>query len=151
MEIVISQISPDHPDAVSLISELDATLAPLYPVESQHGLSVERLMVEKVDFFLLFVNKQPAACGGIKTYLDYAEVKRMYVRPNYRKLGLARTLPAHLERHALGLGLSVLRLETGIHQLDAIALYERLDYYKIYPFGEYKEDPLNLFYEKKIR
>jgi hypothetical protein len=44
----------------------------------------------------------------------------------------------------------VLRLETGIHQHEAIGLYERAGFHLIPPFGEYKPDPLSRFYEKRI-
>ena len=42
------------------------------------------------------------------------------------------------------------RLETGIHQHEAIDLYKRLGYLVIAPFGNYTEDPLSVFMEKKI-
>jgi hypothetical protein len=44
----------------------------------------------------------------------------------------------------------ILRLETGIHQSAAISLYERMGFQRIRPFGAYLEDPLSLFYEKRI-
>jgi len=42
------------------------------------------------------------------------------------------------------------RLETGIHQHEAIDLYKRLGYLVIAPLGDYTEDPLSVFMEKKI-
>jgi putative acetyltransferase len=47
-------------------------------------------------------------------------------------------------------GLSVLRLETGIHQPEAIGLYERLGFERRAPFGDYREDPLSLFMEMPL-
>jgi hypothetical protein len=44
----------------------------------------------------------------------------------------------------------LLRLETGIYQREAICLYERMGFYRIPPFGAYQEDPLSLFFEKRI-
>jgi putative acetyltransferase len=41
----------------------------------------------------------------------------------------------------------VLRLETGIYQESAIRLYERFGFQRIQAFGEYKEDPMSIFYE----
>ena len=40
-------------------------------------------------------------------------------------------------------------LETGIHQHEAIGLYERMGFQRIPPFGAYQEDPLSRFYEKQ--
>jgi len=44
----------------------------------------------------------------------------------------------------------LLRLETGIHQPAALGLYERSGFRLIPPFGEYREDPLSRFYEKRL-
>jgi hypothetical protein len=41
-------------------------------------------------------------------------------------------------------------LETGIYQKEAIGLYEQAGFQRIPPFGAYKEDPLSLFFEKRI-
>ena len=149
-----AMITPEHPDtadARALIEELESELAPLYPSESRHGYSVERLLAEAVAFFLIREDGVPAGCGGIKLVgTEYAEVKRMYVRPQFRGLGLARLMLNHLAEHAQRHGIPVLRLETGIHQQAAIRLYEGIGFQRIPPFGEYKEDPLSRFYEQHI-
>ena len=54
---------------------------------------------------------------------DYSEVKRMYTRPAARGLGLAKALLRRIEDEARAVGAPVLRLETGIHQQEAIGLY----------------------------
>ena len=81
---------------------------------------------------------------------EYAEVKRMYVRPQFRGTGLGKLMLRHLTAYAQGQGIELLRLETGIHQRAAIGLYERLGFRRIPPFGEYREDPLSRFYEKGL-
>jgi ribosomal protein S18 acetylase RimI-like enzyme len=104
-----------------------------------------------VAFFLVRVDGVPAGCGGLQLFGgDYAEVKRMYVRPRFRGLGLARQMLDHLADHARAHGVHLLRLETGIHQKDAIRLYEGMGFQRIPPFGEYREDPLSRFYEKQL-
>jgi ribosomal protein S18 acetylase RimI-like enzyme len=151
MPIVITAERPDSTDAVALISELEAHLAPQYPRESRHGLSVEQLIEQQVAFFLLRAEGDPAACGGVKLFGDeYGEVKRMYVRQEYRGRGLAKALLDQLAEHARSQGVTVLRLETGIHQTEAIGLYERWGFSRIAPFGEYAPDPLSVFFEKHI-
>jgi putative acetyltransferase len=45
---------------------------------------------------------------------------------------------------------SLLRLETGIYQPEAIALYERYGFQRRPPFGEYKVDPMSVYLEKHI-
>jgi putative acetyltransferase len=143
---------PDTPDAIALISELEAVLVPLYPAESRHGFSIEQLLRDKVAFFVIRYDAIAAGCGGIKLFgTEYGEVKRMYVRPQFRGLGLAKLMLEHLEGYARQQGVGLLRLETGIHQHEAIGLYERMGFRGISPFGAYREDPLSRFYEKQLK
>ena len=53
MSAIITRERPDTPDAVRLITELETHLEALYPSESRHGFSVEKLIAEDVAFFLL--------------------------------------------------------------------------------------------------
>jgi putative acetyltransferase len=148
---VISRERPDSADARDLISELEAHLAPLYPIESRHGYSVEKLLEEDVAFFLVRINGAPAGCGGVQLLgTEYGEIKRMYIRPQFRGLGLAKLMLDHLANYARDHGVPLLRLETGIHQHEAIGLYERAGFRTIGPFGKYKPDPLSRFFEKGI-
>jgi GNAT superfamily N-acetyltransferase len=136
---------------MTLISELEAQLEPLYPKTSRHGYSVEKLMKQGVAFFLTRHDGVLAGCGGIELFgTEYGEIKRMYVRPQFRGLGLAKLMLDHLAAYARERNIHLLRLETGIHQKNAIALYERIGFQPIPPFGDYKEDPLSRFYEKRI-
>ncbi len=156
MSVVITRERPDTPDALGLILELEAHLEPLYPVESRRGFSVDRLLAEGVRFFVLRVDGAPAGCAGI-LLVDpgedgdpaYGEVKRMYVRPGFRGSRLGELILDRLADEARSNGCDLLRLETGIHQHAAVALYERLGFRRIPPFGPYTDDPLSLCYEKR--
>ncbi len=151
MTIRISPERPDTAEARALIAELEAHLEPLYPSESRHGYAVDKLIAQDVAFFLIRHDGAPAGCGGIQLFgTEYAELKRMYVRPQFRGLGMAKAMLTHLAGHARDRGVGLLRLETGIHQHAAIGLYEREGFRPIPPFGEYKDDPLSRFYEKQI-
>src|SRR5215210_7536661 len=91
MSAIITPERPDTADAIVLINELEAHLTPLYPPESRHGFSVEKLLAEAVAFFLLRYHGTPAGCGGIKLFgTQYGEIKRMYVRPSFRGLGFGK-------------------------------------------------------------
>ncbi len=150
-KVEIARESPDSADAIALITELEAHLEPLYPPESRHGYSVEKLIAQSVAFFVLRENSVPAGCGGIQLFgKEYGELKRMYVRPRFRGLGFGKMLLDHLSDYAQTQGVSLLRLETGIHQAAAIRLYERMGFQHIPPFGDYGAAPLSLFYEKRI-
>src|SRR5262245_1082157 len=101
MPAIITPERPDAPDAHTLIGELDAHLALFYPVESRHGFSVAKLLAEKVAFFVTRYDGAPAGCGGLKLFgREYGEIKRMFVRPPYRGLGLGRLMLDHLVEYA---------------------------------------------------
>ena len=141
----------DSTDAVQLLAELDAHLMSLpYPAESRHAFPVEKLLREQVKFFVTRYEQEPAGCGGIKLYPDYGEVKRMYVRPAHRGLGLGKAMLNHLADYARQHKIDVLRLETGIYQVEAIGLYERYGFQRRAPFSEYKVDPMSLYFEKAL-
>src|SRR5579864_9118761 len=121
MSPIITREQPDSADAVALITELEAHLDPLYPAKSRHGYSVEKLIAQNVAFFVLRENGTPAGCGGIELVgREYGELKRMYVRPEFRGLGFGKLLLDYLADHARKHGVGLLRLETGIHQAAAI-------------------------------
>jgi len=151
MQVTITHEDPENADSVMLISELDAYLIPLYPPESCHGYSPKQLAKENVAFFILWLNKEPAACGAVKLFdRGYAEIKRVYVRPRFRRKGLGKIIVKHLENHAAQEGAKLIRLESGVNQPEALALYEHMKYKRTTAFPPYLEDPLSVFYEKSI-
>jgi putative acetyltransferase len=153
MSVTITAERPDHSDASALILELERHLASFYAPESRHGFSVERLVAEDVPFFLLRADGESAGCGGIKLFHEqpaYGELKRMYVRPRFRGRGFGRLILDHLAEYALGHGITLLRLETGIHQHSATRLYEQAGFRRIPPFGPYTNDPVSLCYELRL-
>ena len=151
MPVVIAEERPDSADAVALITELESHLATLYPQESRHGFSVDKLLREGVAFFVARVDGIAAGCGGVLLVDEqYGELKRMYVRPPFRGAGVGKLVLEHLARYTQRHGLDLLRLETGIHQVAAIRLYERFGFQRIRPFGPYREDPRSLCFEKRL-
>lgn len=142
---------PDTAEAQALIAELEAQLEPLYPRQSRHGYSVEQLLAEAVALFVIRHDGAPVGCGGLKLRdTTYGEIKRLYIRPQFRGLGFAKMLLNHLADYARSQGILLLRLETGIHQHAAIGLYQRMGFRSIPAFGEYPEDPLSRFFEKHL-
>ena len=152
MPITIVQERPDSADAVQLVAELDAHLNSLpYPQESRHAFSVDKLLRESVNFFVTRYEGKPAGCGGLKLFgTEYGEVKRMYVRPACRGLGLGRLILDRLAGYARERRVSLLRLETGIYQTAAIGLYERYGFRRRSPFGAYRDDAMSIYFEKPI-
>jgi putative acetyltransferase len=107
-------------------------------------------------FFVLRIDGQPAGCGGIKLFgselgeLEFGELKRMYVRPQFRGREFGKLILDRLDDHARENGINLLRLETGIHQQAAIRLYEKNGFHCIPQFGPYLNSALSLCFEKRI-
>jgi putative acetyltransferase len=141
---------PDQPDTLALIGALDAYLEPLYPPQSQHGPDLQALLQPGVAFAVARDAAGTACgCGAALLRQGYAELKRMYVPPEHRGQGLGRALLRFLEAHAQAAGCRVARLETGIHQPEALRLYAAAGYAPCAPFAAYQPDPLSVFMEKR--
>jgi putative acetyltransferase len=150
--IEIVEARADSGEAASLIAELEEHLGSHgYPQASRHGYSVDKLLRQSVAFFVARYDGSAAGCGGVQLYgAEYAELKRMYVRPAFRGLGVGRSMLDHLAEHARRHGAVALRLETGIYQEAAIGLYEAFGFRRRPPFGEYRDDPFSLYFEKPL-
>lgn len=92
-----------------------------------------------------------AGCGAVLLQGGgFGEIKRLYIRPAYRGRRLGEQLIARLERLAAADLCHQLRLETGIHQQPAIALYRRCEYARCDAFPPYRDDPLSVFMSKSL-
>jgi putative acetyltransferase len=142
--------SPDQPEVVALIDELDAFQQPLYPPESHHGIDIDALMQPHVLFAVARHDGEAVGCGAAVLNDGWGEIKRMFVRPQLRGRGVAQGILAFLESSARERGFALMRLETGVSQPDALRLYERAGYARRGPFGKYGPDPLSVFMEKNL-
>jgi len=141
----------DQPEAVALVGELDAHLEPLYPPESRYGLTLDGLRAPHVRFVLARDASGAAqACGAVALLPQFAELKRMYVRPSVRGQGAADAMVRFLEGIAVARGYGTLYLETGVLQHAAMAFYERVGFRRRGAFGSYGEDPTSVFMEKPL-
>jgi putative acetyltransferase len=149
--LTIRQESPDQPDVLRLIEALDAQMQALYPPESNHLLDIAALSLPAVTFLVVRDGDEAVGCGALlRDPRGWGEVKRMVVRPDLRGRGIGRRVLAELETLARQVSLPLLRLETGIHNADALALYRRNGFVERGPFGDYKPDLLSVFMEKRV-
>ena len=136
---------------LAMLAESDRYYAALYRAESNHLLDASALAGPEVTFV---VARMPARVGGfgalIRHSAGFGEIKRMYVDPVMRGMKLGRSILRALEDHARAEGLRCLRLETGVKQPEAIALYRSAGYEEIPPFADYQPDPLSIFMEKRL-
>ena len=149
--VSVEPVSPRLPEARALIAELDAYLGALYPPERNYLLDVESLCQPDVTFFLARCDGTAAGCGAVRRMAAAtAEIKRMYVRPQFRGQGIGRAVLQVLEEHARALGASRLLLETGTSQPEALALYEQQGYRQRPRYDEYRDEPTSVFMEKPL-
>ena len=153
--IRIEPVTAPTEEVRALVGELEQVLGAEYPPHQRHGLALDRLFEPGIRFFIARLDGEAMGCGGVAFFDDYAEVKRMYTRQAARGRGLAKTLLRRLEDEARAAGKSVLRLETGVRQHEAVGLYRRMGFLLCGPFGPYAAMPpaaieTSLFYEKAL-
>ncbi len=147
----IEKETPNQPEIIAMLDQLDAYCGALYPAESNHLMDIDSLTRGDVVFLVARDGGGRAlGCGAYVHRGAYGEVKRMFVDPASRGLGVGGKLLAEIARRATLAGLPSLMLETGIHQPEAIGLYERDGFVRRAPFGDYQPDPLSLFMERQL-
>ena len=133
-----------------LFEESNALFESSYPDESNHLVDPDTFAQPGNLLLGAFVEDVAIGCVGLMATGDWAEIKRLIVLPHYRRQGVGRALMEELEARARLAGFLMLRLETGIHQTESLELYENLGYRRVEPFGEYRPDPLSVFFEKAL-
>jgi putative acetyltransferase len=140
----------DAPDGQQLLGELEADLRRRYRGDDHPWVQPSPL---EVASFLVARDSQgrPLGCAALRRRDDGSfELKRMYVRPEARGDGLADRLLGAIERRARELGATRVKLETGLAQPEAMAVYERNGYHPIEPFGDYKDSPMSRCYARDL-
>nr|WSX51486.1 GNAT family N-acetyltransferase [Streptomyces sp. NBC_00974] len=147
-EIQLRVMSYDHPDAVKLNDQVQIEYQERYDGEGDVTFLDPAMFAPPRGLYLLAYDASgaPIASGGWRAqeendegYSDGdAELKRMYVVPEARGLGLARRILAALEADARAAGRRRMALETGDQQPEAIALYLSSGYALSAKFGHYR-------------
>lgn len=146
-----SQESPDQPEVIALIADLDAYQDTLYPAEARYALDLVSLKKSNVIFVVARDDEGLAiGCGAVVITDAVGELKRVYVRPEHRGQGVARRVLVHLEASSLKAGCDELLLETGPYSQEALAFYDKLGYRRCGPFGAYPDHPLSVFMRKHL-
>jgi len=131
-------------DAQVLTAEVQAEYGRRYGGEGDISpIDLHQFDPPRGHFAMIYVDGVPAAMGGWRIGGPAgdtdAEIKRMYVRPQFTRRGLARAVLAALESSAAAAGITRLVLETGTAQPEAIALYLSSGYVEVAPFGFYAD------------
>jgi GNAT superfamily N-acetyltransferase len=142
--------SSDDTDFRLLVKELDEELAGLYG-EKQIFYNQFNALNHIQHVIVAYQGKEAVGCGALKKLNDQlVEIKRMYVKKDFRNKGIAHHILLELEQWAKELHYTACVLETGNKQPDAIHLYEKAGYSFIPNYGQYEDDPQSVCMKKTI-
>jgi len=130
---------PRAADVRLLVEELDVELAQLAACGGCDLSSVDELSQDYVQFLVARYHGHPIACGALVVKdIDWAEIKRMYVRPVVRGKGLSRAILDNLLTMARRRDLRTVRLETNVRSAAAVALYRSAGFEPCDPYEDHQ-------------
>jgi DNA-binding MarR family transcriptional regulator len=151
--VEIRAVDPSHPDARqcfrAYFAELDRRSDSGF--DPAAGISAEphELTPPAGCLLIAYLRAEAIGCGAVKHHPgEPSEIKRMWVSPAARGLGVGRRLLAELEARVVGSGATVARLETNRSLFEAIALYRSAGYVEVPAFND--EPFADHWFEKKI-
>src|SRR5436305_13021229 len=139
--VQITSIDPEHPDAQYCLAEYVAELNR----RSQRGFDPSvgatalphEVRPPAGDFFVAYLHGQAIGCGAVKHHADApAEIKRMWIAPRARGLGLGRRLLERLEACAWAGGARVAHIETSAVLVEALSLYRSTGWVEVPAFND---------------
>ncbi len=151
--ITVEAADPSSAEARACIQAYFRELQERFDDGFDPGLSVsakpEELVPPQGWLLIARQNGEPVGCGAVKIKQGgYGEIKRMWVAPSARRLGIAQRLLHALEARAVAAGVEVLRLDTNRHLAEARSLYLRNGYAEIPP---YNDNPYaHYWFEKRL-
>jgi DNA-binding MarR family transcriptional regulator/GNAT superfamily N-acetyltransferase len=137
----ITPVDPEHPDAQYCLAEYVAELnrrsdRGFDPSAGATALPHE-VRPPAGQFFVAYLHGEPVGCGAVKHHEGApAELKRMWIAPAARGLGLGRRLLETLEACAAAGGARVAHIETGAVLTEALALYRSAGWVEVPAFND---------------
>jgi GNAT superfamily N-acetyltransferase len=152
-DIVFSRTDPTHEDArgclAKFYAELNHRFAGGFRVELSCDPDAGSMLPPHGAFLVAYLDGVALGCGALKgTDKGYGEIKRVWIAPAARGLGLARMFMQALEDQARDLGIGTLRLDTNSALHEAVSLYRNSGWTKI---DRFNDDPYpDHFFEKHL-
>jgi len=150
----IRDVDPQGADATALLREASIEAQALYPelfASSEAPAATNGPLPERGVYVVAYLDGLPAACGALRPLdASVAEVRRMYVRRDHRRKGLASAVLSHLVDRSRRLGYRGLVLETGYKQIAAMRLYEVHGFQRIPTFGVHLNGPTSVCYGRSF-
>ena len=127
----------ENPDFQSLVVLLDRDLK--IRDGDEHEFYAQFNKIDSIkNVVVAYLEDEAIGCGAFKPYSENtAEIKRMYVKPEFRGQRIAQDILSELEVWARAFGFTICILETGYQQPEAIRLYQRCGYERIPNYGQY--------------
>lgn len=124
----VQRVEPNHPDFLSLVTQLDAFLAGFDGPDHSMYSGFNKLDSVK-GAVVAYLDDEAVGCGAFRILdSESGEVKRMFVPPAHRSKGIARSVLNEIEEWCRELGVVRLQLETGAELESARRLYESNGY-----------------------
>jgi DNA-binding MarR family transcriptional regulator len=146
-------VDPDHPHARHCLAEYVAELNRRSPRCFDPSVGATALPHEvrppAGQFFVAYLHDESVGCGAVKHHSDApAEIKRMWIAPQARGLGLGRRLLETLEACAVAGGARVAHIETSAVLPEALALYRSAGWIEVPAFND--EPFADHWFEKRL-
>jgi putative acetyltransferase len=153
VSFTISTETPLSDDVRALVKELNEFTFELTPAEFRHHMTVEQMA--QPDLTLFVARDASGATLGMGALRRYAngvgEVKRMFVKPEARGLGVGGAILARIEDLARQEGVTRIVLETGSNFDAAKRVYERGGFATCEPVLDYPPSAWTAFYAKALQ
>jgi DNA-binding MarR family transcriptional regulator len=151
--VEVTRIDPEHGDArfclMEYVDELNRRSTRRFDPSVGATALPHELRPPAGEFFVVYLHSDPIGCGGVKHHTDApAEIKRMWLAPHARGLGLGRRLLETLEGCARDRGARVAHIETSSALTEALSLYRSAGWVEVAPFND--EPFADHWLEKKL-
>ena len=139
--VEITAVDPEHPDARYCLAEYVAELNRRSERGFDPSVGATALPHEvrppAGQFFVAYLHGEAIGCGAVKHHAGApTEIKRMWIAPSARGLGLGRRLLEQLEACALASGARVAHIETSAVLTEALALYRATGWVEVPAFND---------------
>lgn len=142
----------ENPDFIELCHDLDDFLNELVGGEKNRAEYIPYNKLDDIhDVIVAYDEDIPVGSAGFKKYDDEcAEVKRVFIKREYRGKGISKKLMELLEEHAKNKSYKYLILESGEPLVAAMSLYRKIGYKVIPNYGQYKDMPDSVCMKKEL-
>ena len=153
-KVSVAAEDPAGPEAAQLTAELSAELGARYDDDGGGAFVPADAAVPRSAFVIARVEGRAVGCGAVVPHdpaqPHMAEIKRMFVKAEERGKRVSTDILHKLEELAGSFGYTIVRLETGLLQPEAIHLYVKSGYTRIARYGRYAQNPMSACFQKKL-